>query len=238
MNVNTTSSPRPTDASSLRAVAPLWHTLILLAVLALITYGGIRSHGPSTKGAPPANLVRLYLGVMAGEWALVFFVWRGVRRRGLTLRELMGCRWRGPQAFLTAALVTVVFWFVWEGSGRLMHRLLGPDDTSNVAAMLPRTILEIALWCALSITAGFSEELIYRGYLQRQFAAWTRNSAAAVLIQGVIFGLSHGYQGGKQVVIITVLGILYGMLAWWRRSLVPGMFAHAWSDIYGGWLHP
>jgi hypothetical protein len=31
---------------------------------------------------------------------------------------------------------------------------------------------------------------------------------------------------------------LYGILANWRRTLVPGMAAHAWSDIYGGWLHP
>jgi hypothetical protein len=32
------------------------------------------------------------------------------------------------------------------------------------------------------------------------------------------------------------LGLLYGLLAWWRKSLRPGIVAHAWSDIFGGWI--
>ena len=94
------------------------------------------------------------------------------------------------------------------------------------------------LWCLVSCTAGFCEEVLYRGYLQHQFAAWTGSAPAAIAIQAVIFGASHGYQGMKQMVIISVLGALYGILANWRRTLVPGMAAHVWSDIYGGWLHP
>jgi membrane protease YdiL (CAAX protease family) len=60
---------------------------------------------------------------------------------------------------------------------------------------------------------------------------------AALVLQAVIFGVSHGYQGWKQVVIISVLGLLFGLLAHWRKSLVPGMAAHAWADIYSGLLN-
>jgi membrane protease YdiL (CAAX protease family) len=119
-----------------------------------------------------------------------------------------------------------------------MHRLLGPSDTRNVTSMLPRTALEIFVWIFVSISAGICEEFVYRGYLQRQFAAMTRSGAAALVLQAIVFGVSHGYQGWKQVVTITVLGVLFGLLAQWRRSLVPGMAAHAWADIYGGWLNP
>lgn len=31
-----------------------------------------------------------------------------------------------------------------------------------------------------------------------------------------------------------VPGALYGSLALWRKSLRPGMMAHAWSDILSG----
>ena len=232
--VPTVPAEKPADAG----VAPVWHTLGLLAILALITYGGVRTHGPATKAPSDTNLIRLYLTVMAGEWALVFYVWRGIRRRGLTLRELIGGNWCDVRWWARNAAAAVVFWFVWEGSARAMHSLLGPSDTANVAAMLPRTVLQIAVWCLVSCTAGFCEEVIYRGYLQRQFAAWTGSAAAAIAIQAAVFGVSHGYQGLKQVVIITVLGALYGILASWRHTLVPGMAAHAWSDIYGGWLRP
>ena len=220
------------------AVASERHTFGLLAIIALITYAGIRSHGPSSGPAAPQHLLGLYTGVMLGEWALVIYVWRGIRRKGLALSDLMGFRRRGWTSFFRGLLITVVFWFVWEGSARLLHLLLGSGDIANVRAMLPGTAPEIIAWCVLSCTAGFCEELVYRGYLQRQFAAWTGNMASAITLQAAVFGISHGYQGLKQVLIITVLGALYGILAHWRRNLLPGMAAHAWSDIYGGWLHP
>ena len=232
------SVPLAPNISIRRPIAPPWHTVGLLLILALITYGGVRSHGTATKTGPATNLIQLYLIVMAGEWALVFYVWRGIRRRGLTLRELIGGNWGDVRAVGRLLATATVFWFVWEGSARAMHLLLGPSNTANVTAMLPKSSAQIAVWCMVSCTAGFCEEVVYRGYLQRQMAAWTGSAPAAIAIQAVIFGVSHGYQGMKQVVIISVLGALYGILAHWRRTLVPGIAAHAWSDIYGGWLRP
>jgi hypothetical protein len=113
---------------------------------------------------------------------------------------------------------------------------LGPDQAKSVGAFLPRSLVEISLWIALSLTAGFCEELVFRGYFQRQFGALTRNRAAALLLQAVLFGVAHGYQGIAAIIKITLFGVLYGALALWRRSLRPGMVAHAWSDIYSGWL--
>ncbi len=70
-----------------------------------------------------------------------------------------------------------------------------------------------------------------RGYLQRQFLALTGNAALAVLGKAVLFGVGDRYKGIKMVIVIMVLGILYGILAHWRKSLRPGMIAHAWQDI-------
>lgn len=72
------------------------------------------------------------------------------------------------------------------------------------------------------------------GYLQKQLHALTGSAAVAVMGQALCFGIAHGYQGWKNVVVIAVLGILYGVLALWRRSTRPGMIAHAWTDVYGG----
>ena len=92
----------------------------------------------------------------------------------------------------------------------------------------------MAVWIAVSLTAGFCEEAVFRGYLQKQFHALTGSAAVAVLAQAVLFGLAHGYQGVKNVIVITVLGLLYGLLALGRGNLRPGMLAHAWADVYGG----
>jgi membrane protease YdiL (CAAX protease family) len=64
----------------------------------------------------------------------------------------------------------------------------------------------------------------------------TRNSAAAVILQAILFGISHGYQGLRAIIMIILFGFLFGILALWRKSLRPGMILHAWSDIYAGYL--
>jgi membrane protease YdiL (CAAX protease family) len=90
------------------------------------------------------------------------------------------------------------------------------------------------MWVCLSTTAGFCEEFIFRGYLQRQFLALTGRPEAAVVFQALIFGAAHLYQGWKGAVTITAYGALFGGLAAWRKSLRPGMMQHAAQDTFSG----
>ena len=114
-------------------------------------------------------------------------------------------------------------------------RHLFPGAPSEaIKNLLPHTGLETAIFLGLSLTAAICEELIYRGYLQRQFAAWTGSAAAGIVLQGAVFGFSHAYQGTAMVITIAVYGCLFGLLAAWRKSLRPGMLAHFLQDGIGG----
>jgi uncharacterized protein len=73
----------------------------------------------------------------------------------------------------------------------------------------------------------------FRGYLQKQFRAITGSAGWAVLLQAVVFGVGHLYEGVGPVARITLFGVLFGLFALWRKSLRPGMIAHAWADIFG-----
>jgi uncharacterized protein len=101
---------------------------------------------------------------------------------------------------------------------------------------LPQSFLEVLVWIATCATAGICEEMVFRGYLQHQLHAFTGSLFTAVIAQGIIFGLFHAYQGWKSVTVISVLGILYGILAAWRRNLRVNIISHAWSDFWEGWL--
>src|SRR5437667_41888 len=96
--------------------------------------------------------------------------------------------------------------------------------------------LEFALFVALALTAGFCEEIIFRGYLQKQFAAASGITSIGIIAQGVLFGAAHGYQGTKLMFTIGVYGALFGILAAWRKSLRPGMMAHFLQDFISGLL--
>jgi membrane protease YdiL (CAAX protease family) len=54
------------------------------------------------------------------------------------------------------------------------------------------------------------------------------------VLQAILFGVTHGYQGARACLTITLYGLLMGVLANARGSLRPGMIAHAWTDIAAG----
>jgi membrane protease YdiL (CAAX protease family) len=86
----------------------------------------------------------------------------------------------------------------------------------------------------LAVCAGFCEEIIFRGYLQRQFTAWTGNVWAGVVLQAIVFGAGHIYQGYKGVIVISVYGAMFGVLAALRKSLRPGIMQHCAQDSFSG----
>lgn len=47
---------------------------------------------------------------------------------------------------------------------------------------------------------------------------------------------AHGYQGVQACLAIAIYGVPFTLLALWRKSLRPGMIAHAWTDMAGGLL--
>jgi len=235
----TTDAVAESRADQRQLIASPRHTIGLVLINVGIALWGIVAQMRSTAGSGLASehrgVVPLYLSLIVMEWALLYYVWQGVRKK-VTLLALVGGRWTNLQGVLTDFGVAVPFWVVWEATAWLIHLALGPSQAKTVDILLPRGVIEALLWLALSASAGFCEEIVYRGYLQRQLHAFTGSSALAVFGQAVVFGMGHAYQGWKAVVVITVLGVLFGLLVLWRKNLRSAMLTHAWADVYEGYL--
>jgi len=222
-----------------RPVAPPRHTVLLLVlILGLAVWGASiqqRAASHSRSLPRPHAVAPLYVSLMVMEWSLVLYVWKGgLRRAGVSIRALVGGRWSRPRDVAVDVLLAFGAWGVWTAISLAWARWMVADRAAGVGALLPRSPLEIVLWVALSLTAGFVEELLFRGYFQAQFHALTRRSWAAMILQAALFGISHGYQGVQACLKIALYGLLMGALARGRRSLRPGMMAHAWTDIASG----
>jgi len=220
--------PQPPAAD----VAPVWHTAVVLLLLGGISALSLRMSliNPAAQGQHRAIG---YLITIASEWLIFGFIALRASPRMLagkfapTLRSVLldlGI----AVAYLLAAQVIL------GGTSALVGRFLPSHANAVLKNMVPRTAMEIALFLLLSLTAGICEEMMFRGYLQHQFAAWTGNAAVAILLQGIVFGVAHGYQGLSMVIVISVFGCMFGWLAWWRKSLRPGMVAHFVQDSVGG----
>ena len=109
--------------------------------------------------------------------------------------------------------------------------------------IMPRTASELPAFFGVSLTAGFCEELLFRGYLVWAFqplvGLWV-----AVALALVLFALGHAYQGLDGVIRTGLMGLVFMAIVLATRSLWPAIVLHATIDALGGvicWLilrHP
>jgi membrane protease YdiL (CAAX protease family) len=222
-----------TERNQQDAIAPAWHTVVVLVVLFAFSALSARSQSLSPIGQSHGRLAS-YATVLALEWSLVAFIWFGIQQRGMRLRELIGGSWPSLKAVLRDLGLAVLFLIVSNVVLAVLGYLLRAKPSEGMRSIFPDGPVEVVVFLFLTLTAGICEEIIFRGYLQRQFAALTRSSVAGLILQGVAFAASHGYQSKQFIVIIAVYGCLFGLLAYWRRSLRPGMTAHFLNDAIGG----
>ena len=227
MNAPTVAQP----AQSPKLIAPLWHTALFLLAL-----GGIAAWGAHRQGLPAFGASRAvsYLITMAWEWVLLALAAWGIRLGGGSIQDVIGGRWARPKDFFRDLGIGIGFLIASNIVLAGLQAILRPGPNANIGRMLPRSGTEITLWIFLSLSAGICEEFTIRGYLQKQLNGWLKNVTAAVVIQGIIFGAAHAYQGLKLMLTIAVLGSLMGWLAQWRKSLRPGMLSHFIQDAVGG----
>ena len=223
---------RVLDLKNRSLIAPVWHTVVLLAVFAALTVlGWLAQRSARTYAAspvPPPRLVLLQIQAVIFEWATLAWVWFGVRRGGVRLGEIVAGRWPDVKSVLADILLGGGLWVLWIGISRVVNLFLGHAlDTIPY----PASLLEGSLAIVVAVSAGVCEEIVFRGYLQTQFRALSGSAAVAVFLQAVVFGVPHVYQGTRLATMAALYGILFGVLAFWRRSLRPGILAHAWSDI-------
>jgi membrane protease YdiL (CAAX protease family) len=220
-------------------IAAPWHTLTILLFFAFSVFQNVHHASVAVAAAGPiphAAMIRGYLLSILFGVGMAYWCWAGVHWKGGTLRVLTGGRWTSWRDVAADVAIAIPFFALWELTAQLMHRLVNGVETPTAPYQPPAGFVEVFLWILVSLAAGIGEEIVFRGYLQKQFQAATRSVIAAVVLQGLLFGLMHTYQGWKQVMVIAPLGILYGALAAWRRNLRANMISHAFSDLFEGWL--
>ncbi len=246
-----------TEAPTEQAVAPAWHTLVLVGGILALSFNGTSRlsvlHGSLNRPA-------FYAFTAAMELAMVGWVLVGLHLKKTPLRSITGKFAKGLRGVAADCAFAAIFWLgslmvlgslalTWDMTqNAVYHRSYSSQAAQThsstaerrkvidrLAQMAPADGFETAGWFALSMLAGFCEEIVFRGYLQRQFTAWTGDRATAgVLLSALCFGVAHGYQGMRGMFLITIFGVLFSLLALYRRNLRAGIFAHGWHDFITG----
>jgi len=238
-------SPGPEVTAQRKLLAPVWHTVLIVLIMLLNSYGSAKlasgAVGQDAKAITENVRLVQYAVTIVLEFFLLFLVWIGLRMKGTRMRDLIGGRWDTAEAFWLDVAIAIGFFVVAYGTIFGLSFAMGLakpsqiEQTKKLASLLaPHTLHGLLLFILLSTMAGFVEEIIFRGYLQKQFAILSGNVYAGLIGSALVFGAGHGYEGARRMVLIFILGLMFGFLALWRKSLRPGMIGHAGFDSFQG----
>ena len=175
-------------------------------------------------------------------WALVvggIALWLSNERAWLTLGMTVPQGWR-----LWGSVVLVVGFALQQvRTAARIARISGPKpklraQVGKLSIALPHSPDEMRWFVAVSLSAGFCEEFLFRGYLIWAFEPLLGWWGAAVLSLSV-FAAAHAYQGKAGAITSGLVGGVFTLLVALSGSLVPAMVLHALVDIFSGviaWL--
>lgn len=183
---------------------------------------------------------RAYRRAILWQWIFAgtaFAIWAWYHRSAAQLRFIPPTGWR---LALGAALVGAMVAFVvlqLRSVARLSpeRRIAVRPKLASVEFLLPHTRAEYWWFVSLSITAGFCEELLYRGYLAWFLGPWLGDVGAMVVVVA-LFGIGHAYQGRKGATRATLAGAVMAAIVLATGSLIPAMIIHAMVDASSGTL--
>ncbi|MDE3137216.1 MAG: CPBP family intramembrane metalloprotease [Acidobacteriota bacterium] len=117
----------------------------------------------------------------------------------------------------------------------LLESKMHPGTSDDVVlAMLPRTKSEMAAFSGVSLTAGFAEEYLLRGFCLAIVALVTGSMWLGAAVTTLSFGMAHIYQGPRGAVRAAALGAVLAIPVVVTGSLVPSIVGHAATDLISG----
>lgn len=183
-------------------------------------------------------------------WATTGMTLLILRLRGQRLSDL---GWRKPASLAgwAGALAVIAIYAGFARFGFL----------KNAPMLSDWSLFRIAAALGVGITAGFGEEVMFRGFVMTQARDAGLPTWLQVVLAAVLFGMAHGGWGALgshfdlggaigATVSTAILGaVLAGVYLLGRRSLMPVVFAHAMIDLIiepwlilfalsGGFTHP
>src|SRR5947209_2961035 len=169
-------------AAELQRPGSAWHyayTFAMLAAMLFLSFAGAHQQG---QFAQKRGHMTFYVLTMGTELVLLGLACLGLRFSRMRLREVIGGRWNAFEDFLHDVAIAFGFWIisyaVLIGLAFAMH-MANPgaidEGKKTIQLLAPHGGLELLLWISMSVVAGFVEEIVFRGYFQRQFSTLLRN---------------------------------------------------------------
>ncbi len=214
--------------------------LLFIGVYPVVGFFSYRKMKPMLMHAPSGFRRTLYRRNMLAQWilaAMAIGLWLGGDRSLASLGLTVEPGWRFAAGVVAVVATAIFFLLQWrrakasaEVRERVKRQIVGAGE------LLPRTRAELRAFTWVSVTAGFCEEMLFRGFFMGYLVMLTDSIWIAVVVSSVFFGMGHAYQGVMGVAVTALAGLAFACVYVVSGSLVFSMAIHALVDINAGVL--
>jgi membrane protease YdiL (CAAX protease family) len=249
-SANPSTSVVETPSSTLEPKPRLW-TVFLTTLTATLSYLGISlaslfiavvvvaalSAQDSTKRAPDETLnlifshpASIFYLLIPGHVALLgIAIFAAVLSPTPFAARLSLNRPAWPWWATVAAVLTAPFFsFLWS---MVISNFVEPNAYLEIMETMFRSTTEnfgfgATLLC-IAVMPAFSEEWLFRGYVQTRLAQrWT--PWLAILVSSILFAVFH--LDPVHVLAVFPMGLWLGFISWRCGSIIPAMLAHTYNN--------
>lgn len=225
----------PGEETSKRSFTPRLGTYILLVFLAVVWPGLsllLLIVGGGDLSLDMVDPVRfIYIPTIIIEWLIVLAVALGVYREKSSFASIGLVRpkfvdLRNAILFLIGANIVLT-------PLEIALSAVGLSVNQNVDVLVQQAGQAFWWWLAISATAGFCEEVAFRGYLvTRLRGIFPRGGwVLPLVVSSFAFAAGHGYQGVGGLILLFFLGAMFCGLFLYTKSLWPAILAHFIQDF-------
>ncbi len=202
--------------------------ITLGAILPLLAWQGLRharADNTVNASAPTLRDIVIQLGIVQTVVAALAAL--AIYGAGLELN------WRSSISLPTVVAALAALGCVLLLSLREARRPLGPDEV--VRARLRKVAATDPAWIAVTVYAGFVEELAYRGVLLLLLSSFSGYWPAAAIC-AVLFGLAHLSSGWRAVPYAMVFAMAMHFVVFISGGLLMAVAVHVAYDLVAAWL--
>lgn len=201
-------------------------------------YSYQRSSG-MTAGNQSTKKIKEYIWTVIELWVLglsCLLIWFTQSRSSQEIGFGLQLNWQFWLASTLVLLVIIYYAYLCKNVAKIPeNQKQNLISEQALQPIIPHTQRELYWFYAMSVTAGITEEILWRGYLLWYVSHWGPIWMSWLLVV-IAFGYVHIYLGRLGVIRATLAGAVLLGLYWFSGSLWLPMLLHAVIDISQGRL--
>jgi uncharacterized protein len=181
--------------------------------------------------------LRTYAYIILSEWGFVIALLWLTHQHDLSISDLGENMGNVNLTVITIIVLLSVFMVMVYFNFRQLRQMSLEKlevELRPLRKFIPNNVTEFISFILIAFTAGICEELLYRGWLQNLLAYGTGSVWIGLILGAVIFGFGHAYQGKMGMLQTGIIGLIFGVVFIFTKSLMASQILHIIVDAVNG----